>query len=354
MKLDRYLVKQFFPIFFAALSMFIMLVLLIDLFVHLVRFLSNGAGALDILKNSLYYIPKSLLYALPVSLLFASAYTLGDLYTKNELTTVLCSGVPFWRFCIPLFVIGAASSVFSFYFEDTVAIPALRSKNELTRTILQTQNQESSSDVVIRTEGGRLIYTADYYDWYTQSLNGVSIVEIDEEDIFVSLIRAQKAEWTGEYWSFINPVVYAFRDGFLRPGPLGDTERYNEDPETFRRSSIAAEDLNAKDAAMLIRDLKDAGLPFHQAQADYYHRFSFSAVSFVVVFLSVTLGGRFKKNILLMTLLASLGTAVVYYVVEMLSMMSAKSGLIPAVAGAWMPVLICSFGGFFMLRHSKT
>jgi lipopolysaccharide export system permease protein len=132
------------------------------------------------------------------------------------------------------------------------------------------------------------------------------------------------------------------------------SEKYKEDPETFRRSSVSPSDLNARDAANLIKDLRRAGLPTASAQADYYHRFSFSAVSFVVIFLSLTVSGRFKKNILLLSLLSSLGTAVIFYITEMLSMMSAQSGLIPPVWGAWTPVIVCTAAGFILLRFART
>jgi lipopolysaccharide export system permease protein len=351
--LDRYLLKQFLPVLIASISMFILLVVLIDLFVNLVRFLNNGASIGEILKVSLYYLPKSFLYALPVSLLFSSAYTLGDLYARNELSTVLCSGVPFWRVCIPLFVIGAAASFFSFFFEDNAVIPALRIKNEMTRKILQTQSEDSSANVAIKTEGGRVIYAADYYDGATRSLNGLFIITLDKNKSFVSVVRSPRADWNGTEWVLVNPVAYEMRDGFLRPGILSGL-RYTEDPGIFKRSTVAAEDLNVRDAALLIRDLEAAGLPILEAQTDYHHRFSFSTVSFVVIFLSVTLGGRFRKNILLMNLLSSLGTAVVYYVVEMITMMCARLGILSPVLGAWVPVLVCLAGGFLMLRYSKT
>ncbi|MDR1863714.1 MAG: LptF/LptG family permease, partial [Treponema sp.] len=102
MILDRYLVKQFLPIFFIALSMFIMLLLLIDLFANLWRYLNYEVPVREILRVSLYYLPKSFSYALPISLLFAAAYTLGDLYGRNELTSIFSSGIPFWRFSVSL------------------------------------------------------------------------------------------------------------------------------------------------------------------------------------------------------------------------------------------------------------
>jgi lipopolysaccharide export system permease protein len=77
-------------------------------------------------------------------------------------------------------------------------------------------------------------------------------------------------------------------------------------------------------------------------------------VSFVVMILSISMGGRFKKNILLMSLLSSLGSAVIFYVMEMITMMMAKLGYIPPVYGAWFPVAAFIIIGIFLLRGAKT
>ena len=61
MILDRYLVKQFFPVFFIAVAMFMLLLSLIDLFSHLVRYLNYDVSAREIFTVSLYYLPKSFL-----------------------------------------------------------------------------------------------------------------------------------------------------------------------------------------------------------------------------------------------------------------------------------------------------
>ncbi|MDR0877720.1 MAG: LptF/LptG family permease, partial [Treponema sp.] len=100
--LDRYLVQQFLPIFAVAISMFVLLLSLIDLFANLWRYLNYEVPFKDIMRVSLFYLPKSFSYALPISLLFAAAYTLGDLYSRNELTSIFSSGIPFWRFSVSL------------------------------------------------------------------------------------------------------------------------------------------------------------------------------------------------------------------------------------------------------------
>jgi lipopolysaccharide export system permease protein len=355
MILDRYLTRQFLPIFFVAAAMFAFLMSLIDLFANLVRYLNYEVPFPEIMRMSLFYLPKSLSYALPIALLFASAYTLGDLYARNELTSIFSSGIPFGRFSLSLVIIGLLASVFSFFFDDQVVIPTLRTKNELSRYYLQQEAAENTSDIVIKARNGRVIYSVDYYDYTEQVLNGLSIVELGEGGEFISLIRALRAVWSGEFWEMEDAITYRWEeDGFLRVSALPYTTVYREHPDTFKRSAVQAEELPAREVGLLVQDLMAAGLPYIEAQADYYHRFSFSTVSFVVMLLSISMGGRFRKNILLMSLLASLSVAVGFYVMEMITMMMAKLGYIPPAVGAWFPVAVFVVIGFCMLWGAKT
>ena len=354
MILDRYLTKQFIPIFIVSLFMFALLVMLIDLFANLWRYLNYEVPVYDIIKVSLYYMPKSLSYAIPVSLLFASAYTLGDLYSRNELTSVFTSGIPYWRFSVVLLFIGLLFSVFSFFFEDRVVIPTFRIKNDISRVLLRQARTENNSDIVIKARNGDLIYSVDYFDHNVSVLNGISIIEKDADGRVVSLIRASRAAWTGDYWDFINPVIYEWQNGLFVIRNMEKTDAFREHPETFRRNMVNAEDLNVKDAGGLVQDLRAAGLPVTKALSEYYHRFSFPTASFIVMILSISMGGRFRKNILLMSLLSSLFAATGFYVMEMISMMMSRLGYIPPIMGAWFPVFIFIIAGVLLMRTAKT
>jgi len=352
--LDRYLLRQFSLIFVAALGMFAFLLSIIDLFAHLVRYLNNEVPFAEILRISMFYLPQAFSFALPISLLFASAYTLGDLYARNELTSIFSSGIPFRRFSLPLLILGLAASFLSFFFDDIVVVPTMRTKNELTRRALRQHVVEHNSDIVIRSRGGQLIYSVDFYDHIGQVLNGISIVEQNAQGDFVSLIRAPRATWTGEHWNFVNPVIYFWDEGFLRVAPLPPTDEFREHPDTFRRSAVRPEELSAMELRLLVGDLRAAGLPYAEAEADFFHRFSFASVSFIVMILSLSMGGRFRKNILLMSLLASLSAAVVFYVIEMVTMLMARNGMIPAFVGAWFPVAVFIAIGLLLLSGAKT
>ena len=354
MTLDRYLLRQFFPIFLISITMFVFLLLLIDLFSNLVRYLNNEVPLGMILRISLHFIPKSLSYAMPISLLFAAAYTLGDLYARNELTSIFSSGIPFARFTFSLVLVGILFSVFSFLLDDVFVIPTYRVKNDLTRRALGQHVTENNSDVVIISRNGQLVYSVDFFDHVGLILNGVNIIETDENGRFVSQIRAPSAQWNGSYWEFNNAVIYKYEHDLLRIRAFGYNTTFDEHPDMFRRSAVNVEDLSAREAGLLVRDLRASGLPYTHVQANYFHRFSFAVTPLIVMLLSISMGGRFRKNILLMSLFASLSVAVVFYVAEMLSMTMAGLNYIHPFVGAWFPVILFLVIGLLLLKGAKT
>jgi lipopolysaccharide export system permease protein len=272
---------------------------------------------------------------------------------------VFASGIPFWRFSISLLIIGLIASVFIFFFDDIVVIPTLKKKNELVRILLRQQRSENNSYIVIKARNGELIYSVDYYDSAARTLNGVIIIETDSRGKLVSVIRAPRAVWAEEdHWDFTNPVIYEWSDewegGLLRIRNMEKTNAYQDPPDAFRRNMVVAEELSVRDAGFLIQDLRSAGLPFIEAQAEYFRRFSFPTASFVVMILSISLGGRFRKNVLLMSLFASLAASVFFYIMEMITMMMARLGYIPPQVGAWFPVFIFIILGFLFLKTAKT
>ena len=55
-----------------------------------------------------------------------------------------------------------------------------------------------------------------------------------------------------------------------------------------------------------------------------------------------------------MSILLSLGIASLFYITEMLTMMSAKWENISPLAGAWLPVIVFSGLSIVLLRYART
>lgn len=353
--LQKYLVRQFIPVCLVALFFFVLLLQLADLFTNLWKYLANEVSPASVLKVMWLYIPKCISFALPIAVLFASSYTMGTLYARNELTSIFSAGYPLYKLVAPLLVLGMFFSILMFFFEDRVVIHSQAQKNALNRTLTDPEQSFSNTNLVILSRDDTTVYFADYYQDAEQRLYNVFIVLRNNEGSLKTVIQGSLANWINDEWILESPYRYDFNaDGTVTTGNILSGIILDEPPETFRRHVLSIEELTASQAKEYIAFIRRAGIPHTEHLTDYYKRFSFPFTIFIVLFFSISLGGRFKKNILLMSLLTSLVIAVSFYVTQMMTMLLAKWEYISPVSGAWLPVLIFIAGSIAILRHART
>jgi len=336
---------------------FVFVVQLVDLFSNLVRFLNLDVPGSQIFLVQALYLPKAIVYALPVALLFAVSFSLGTMYADNELISVFGSGVPLIRFVRPVIIIGLFLSVGLFFFNERVVTSSFARKNELTRTLLNVTRSFSNTKVTVRSSSGRFVYSADYYNDQRRQLTRVMILERTSNGAFAARIDADLAEWQNDHWTLVNGTEYRINESeklSVRSFRREERPELTATPRSFQRVAGNIEELPLREARIWVRDLQSAGLPYRQALTDYYSRVSFALTPFIVVFLSSAIGGRFRKNILLMSLLASLVTAVVYYVTGMVLGIMAADGLVPPLLGAWSGVVLFTFLGVILFSRARS
>lgn len=355
--LSRLLLGQFLPVLVISLLFFVMVIELLDLFSNLSRYLNLEVEVRRILQAQLLYLPKSISFALPVAVLFAGSYALGLLYSNNELIAVLASGVSLRRFVLPLIVSGFLLSVFSFAFEETVVIDTLERKNRLTRELLVVNRSFSNTDVTLVGRGNRVVYHADYYDDGSETISGLTVVLRDAMGAFERRIDADWAEYVDGQWVLHDTEVFTLEAGNDMERTIQSTftdASLDSEPDSFRRRTQDIEEMQIEEARRYINELRQSGLSYRAALTDYYERYSFALTPFVVTLISSIVGSRFRKNILLMSLLVSLSLAVVYYITGLVTGLMATNGLIPPWAGAWSAFvffLIITVVGF---RYART
>ncbi len=350
------LLRRFVPVFVIAIAFFISILQLIDLFENITSYIDREVSFLQVLRVHLLYLPRSLHFALPMSLLFAGAFTLGTMYSRNELIAVFGSGVSLRSFVAPVILVGVILSVGSFFFEEHVVISTVTRKNALERELLQVSASRSASNVTRLGDAARLLYHADFYNDETRSLSGVLLVERSAEGQVERIVSARTARWNGTNWEVQAARIFERSDGGFaeRYAATEDLPRYTLSPDAFRRIGRDLDQMRLEEAAAWIESQRTAGLPYREDLTKYHERFSFSLTPLIVVMIATAVGGRFRKNILLMSLLVALCVAVVYYVTQMVSGLLAYSGFMSPILGAWSGVLLFVVIGLGLLRLSRT
>lgn len=353
--IHRYLFRLFLPAFLVAFLFFILLLELGEIFGSLVQFLENNVSILQIMKIMLLYVPKCISFSLPLAILFAGSYTMGNMYSQNELISVFSSGMSLTRFTIPLLIFGFILSLGMVFFEDYVVIKFYKAKNEYKNELLSTKESLNTYDIVILSEGSKIIYISDYYDDSDKKLIGNILIVRDEEGNIQDVLKASVLQWNGTNWTSEESYTYSFNsENKVVSKSEIDFSILIEPPETFQKNVISVDEMSFYDAKVFIDNLKKTGLPYYEELSKYYRRFSFPFTIFIVLFFSISLGGKFKKNILLMSLLFSLGIATLYYITEMLTMLAAKWEYISPLSGAITPVILFTVLSTYLLRHART
>lgn len=339
---DAYVASSFVPILAVSLTFFVLLIEMADLFGNIVQYVQNEVPLASIGLSMLYHLPTSVSWALPIATLFSVSYALGTMYANNELIVVFGSGISLPSFMAPLVILALGLSVSYFFFEDRVVIPSTAKKRELSRAMLRSGEPGGFSDVTILARDRRAIWNVKYFDRRNQAMTGVIIVERDDDGSFQSRLNAQSASWTGEAWRFTGVRRFYWKDGSLADQSLSTWEDANlaEPPESFHGGGKPLAEMPLEDAVPHLRFLKRVGLPSAAQEAELLRRFAYALTPLIVTLLSAALVGRFKKNVLLMSLLLSLVSATLYYVTQMITMLLAKNETISPVAGAFAPIAI--------------
>jgi len=355
--LHKMILRDFIPTTLVALVFFILILQLVDLFGNLWRYLNTEVPMSAIAWISWLYVPKCISFSLPIAVLFSISYTLGNYYANNELIAVFGSGYSLYQLTKPLLICGILISLGGYFFEDRVVIPTFKEKNRLSREILGQTVSYSNSNVAVLSRKNTVIYNADFYNDKRLSLTGLSVFFISPEGSFERRIDAGSAVWEEGLWSLKNVRI------FRQDGKDYMEEEYfsswtdpllDEPPESFKRITRDIDEMNSREAIEWVNSLKRTGFPYKGALTEYYQRFSFALTPLVVSILSCSLGGRFKKNILLMSLLSSLVVSVIYYVAQMIMVLLAKLGYVPPVYGAWAAFVLFLIFGITLFRTART
>lgn len=352
------LILSFIPIFIFSMLFFILILQLLDVFANLWRYLAHDAGVSEIMRIVLLYTPKCISYSVPPAMLFTISFTLGNLYKNNELIAILGSGISLYRLIVPFLVIGVLLSAGWFFFEDNIVIQSFKQKNDLYRFVVHQSISYSNANVTVMSGDARTIYQVDYYNDKRKTITNTMIMIRDIAGQFESRIDADWGEWNGKNWVLHNCRIYNWnreKDNLIdqRIG-IYDSPSISEPPSTFRKTTRNVEEMNYLEAQKWVNILKKAGLPFREALTEYYRKFFFALSPFIVTLIAAGVGGRFKKNILLMNLLVSLVISVIYFVMQMISLILAKNAYIPPLAGAGASFIFFFIVGLFMLKISRT
>ncbi len=345
--LTRHIISSVTKVGLITLLLCTLMLVSVDLFMHLDSYVNSEVPAFTIFKLSLLYCPEALMFALAPSLLFSATYHLSQMQANNELISLYNAGISYWKIIIPILILGFCFSLFQFGFNELVAIPSSRTKKVTQDELFGLRSTFDNRNITLSDPEGRFVVHASHYNDENKTIRALVLVLQDESGQLQSRIDATSASWDEEsgVWTLSDAVIHNLdpkeRSVDSRRENTIVIESFDLEPSYFRNISSDIKTMEffaALDYLEKIRVLNPK--LWHEAATDFATRILGSLIPLVMIFIACTINYRYKKNVLLFSIITSLFIAVIYYVVQMVTLIMAKQGVIGPVWGMVIPMIV--------------
>jgi lipopolysaccharide export LptBFGC system permease protein LptF len=129
------LIKSFLYWFLIAQGLFIVILIIFDLFSKLDEYMRASVSILNILFITSLYIPKAVWLTMPVAIMFGIIMALGSFYQNNELVAIFTSGISIYKFVVPVVLINLFLSVFMIFGDSNIVIPSFRVREKVYKRV---------------------------------------------------------------------------------------------------------------------------------------------------------------------------------------------------------------------------
>ncbi|BDU62508.1 permease [Candidatus Borrelia fainii] len=349
MKVDKLFVNNISLTFLFMNFLFVILIVLIDLFTNLFNYLDHNLSISDIVYIYYLYLPKCFSDGLALSFLFAVSNLIGNLSMRNEIIGLFSCGISISRILKSIIVLSIFISVMLFFFDNYLVIDTIAKRDAFLKN--SVGNQGANDRNIIIRDFAREIYNIKHYDIENDTIADLMIILKDQNDNFKKRYDISKAEWIDSGWRLygVREFSKVKRDVIEKFHEVLDgREIINLEPEYIKIVMLSSKTLNFSKLISWIRVLRKEKLDYSEALFDLLSRIFFSfrliLLSFTVSFVGLVL----KKNIFIWSLLNSIAFAVVYVMSIMVFSFLADLGYLPIAVASSLPTILFTIINFII------
>jgi LPS export ABC transporter permease LptG/LPS export ABC transporter permease LptF len=362
--LDEYILRGFFAYLLLSLGAFVMIFVIFTLFELISDIVRNNISPLTTIYYFVFLTPQIVYWVTPIAVLVATLVNFGLLTKTNQITAMKASGLSLYRLSLSLLFSAAAISVGMFILQDFV-LPGSNQRQDMYRNIIkgrppQTFLRPNQNWIVGAGNAHLQIYNYNYYDPDKQVFAGLSVFEIDQHTFEMTRRSfAKRAYWD----AYSNRWIYD--DGWVREFGENVSDPYrtfnvttiaemSEKPEYFVKVVKLSEQMNARELWRYIGSLQQSGFDVVRLMVQYYRKFSYPAVAFIMVLIAIPFSFSTGRRGALYGIGLSIVIGIVYWAVAgLFEAMGAFNKLNPMIA-VWSPNLLFGLGGLYLLLTIDT
>ena len=340
-KLDRYILSSIFKTGFIALLIFSLLVMAVETFMNIDKFISNDVGFTTIMYSSFMALSDYFIMITSVSMLFSVTYFLSNLSANNELISLYTAGYSRRRISSPIFILAVVLAI-TFTFMNESTFLRWKNQNEITKTeLFGVSGTHDARNIALNDVGSGYLVQSRRFNEDKVKLYDPLVMRTENDKVILRL-EAETATFTDGEWIFQNALIYEV-DGDQMSSEQADTyilSDFDFPPSLFKSQNMEITTMEYRSAVEYLDRLAEVNpSSWVEKETEFLRRLAEPLGIFVLMMISILMNYTFKKNILLFSIVQSLLIAVVYYVSDMVFSIVCKQGMIAPVYVVVMPLL---------------
>jgi len=356
--IDRYLIREYLTYLGYGLAVGAVLFVVVDLLQTLDRFLRVKPPLHLILEHFVYRAPAELYKGLPLIVLVATIFLFLSLARQHELTALKAAGVSLYRVSRPVLLLALGVSVTSVFFQETL-LPMLNAKaEEVDRTKIRGElprHLQRRTQIWYRSADTRF-FRLELLDPIGQSMDGVTLLEIDRDYRLRTRLDARQARWTADGWEFRDGVFRAFgADDRVDALPFHLTAlELPERIEDFTHIHTSAEMMNFLELRAYLAKLQESGRNVRKYIVQLYEKLSFPLIHTILALVAIPFALAAPRSGRLVGIGLAIPIAIGYWIVHSLALSFAKAEMLPPLLAAWTANIVFAGLGLSLFLRTRT
>lgn len=360
--LFRYVIKEIYPIFFAALLVSLFIVITTKMLSLTEMVVSHGASISHVAKILLFVVPEVLLFSLPAATLISVLVAFLRLSSDNEIIALKASGISLYQVLPPVISFSVVAALFSLFISICLVPWGNRNLERLLFQIVKAKADIGIKERVFCEPFKGILFYVNHFSPNQGIMKGVFVVDKRDKNE-ISTIVSEQAEIVS--WPKKNALTFHFVKGTVFT--------VDKDYNCLRTIEFQTYDLNLslndvgrpyllrkkpKEMGMkeLIKEARKKDVPkikHNLVIIELMERLSIPVAVFLMGIIGAPLGMQIKAKTRSLGIGIGLLVFVIYYVCLAGAKSICETGVIAPSVGMWIPDIILALACAYFIRSSE-
>ena len=358
--LDKYIFREVLLTFLFGICAFSAVFIGSGTLFKIAKYITDyGASLSSVIKVFVYGLPNVIMWTFPMSMLLATLLTFGRLSSSSEITAMKSCGIGFFRIAAPAILLGFIVSICAILFNEYVVPWANTAYRNVVYYEIQGNSGMKSQDHVILKDiqNGkiqRLLY-ARRYDADTETLQGLTLQEFNDDGKVVHVENADFAEYGDSQWVMHNGMLYDITEGQSEHSLRFDKQvlPIKASPKQIVREQKDPEELTMKELKAQIDIMKTQYVDTNKLETELYQRITVPMASLIFALVGVPLGLQPTRNSSSAGFAMSVIIIFLYYALMTMANAIGRSGAIAPMLAVWIPNIVGLIAGLVLIRKAS-